>query len=323
MKLLLTIISCLLFAPSLCADPPEELPAVIGFPGAEVLTENTVRIPFELADHLILLKATINGQYGNLILDTGSEHLVVNKKHFQSSKPRVTVSNGYGVNGALEDIPGQRISEFAFDGFRLPNQIADIIDLSHIEDDKKQRILGVLGKDVLFDFEIYIDFYLQQVTLFRTHRNGDRIDDHLFLDTPNGSVPFSLEGHSIVLNTWINNTPLRMVLDTGSEINFLDTDIPEKALENFRIIQKVRFKGMSKRKAEAFAGKLYRLRLETDHAIGVMRTILADLGQMSGAYGTSIDGVLGYEFIAMRRLLINYKKKALIFVNPPYKKKAP
>ena len=320
MKNLLIHIACILTAFRVLADPPETLSATIGFPDAEVLSENTVRIPFELADHLILLKATINGNYGNLILDTGSKNLVLNKNHFRARDTYAHLSTGYGVNGMLEEVAAQRIFEFAFDDFRLTNHLADMIDLSHIEEDKKQKILGIIGQKVLYDFEIYIDFFLKQVTLFRTKSNGDRIDDHLFTDIATGTIPFSLEGHSIILNTRVNEIPLRMVLDTGSEINFLDSGIPEKALQNFRSIKKISFRGIENQKAEALAGKLYGLRLESDHPIGIMRTILADLDGMSKAFGTSVDGVLGFEFIGMQRLLINYKKKAVIFVKSPYNK---
>ncbi|WP_224491590.1 pepsin/retropepsin-like aspartic protease family protein [Robertkochia flava] len=323
MKHLFTYIIFTLAVFRLPATTVENQPATIGFPNAEVLSENTVRIPFDLADHLILLKATINGQYGNLILDTGAKNLVLNKVHFRTSKPHVDVTTGYGVNGVLENIPAHRVLDFAFDTFRLPGHLADIVDLSHIETEKKQKIIGIIGKEVICEFEVYIDFFLRQVTLFKLNPDGDRIDNHFFLDTPADSIPFSLEGHSIVLHTRINNTPLRMVLDTASEINFLDSGIPEKALENFRIIKRIHFKGIANKKTEAFAGKLYGLRLEKDLPVGIMRTILANLDGMSKAFGTSIDGVLGYEFIGMRRFLINYKKKAVIFVKLPYTGKTP
>lgn len=294
---------------------------MINFPEAEVLSENTVRIPFRMADHLILVQGSINGKQGHLIIDTGSKHLVINKKHFKKQPIQLSSGVGYSINGSMDQIMAQRIQDFSFSTFEIPNRIADRIDLSHIEKNKKERILGIIGHDVLYDFEIYIDFYLNQITLFRTDRNGNRIDEHLFLDTPVSETPFEIRGHSIILNTTVNNTTLDMALDTGAEINFLDTKAPEKALKRFRGIKKVKIRGMGQKRSEMIAGKLYGLQLNNEQPIGVMRTILADLSEMTEAYGTRVDGVLGYDFIAMRRLLINYKKKAITFVKLPLRAK--
>lgn len=300
------------------ASPPEPWTATIAFPQAEVLSENTVRIPFRLADHLILLEGNINGHYGNLILDTGSKNLVINKQHFTKRRSGIRQGVGYSVNGNMGNILGQRIQHLAFSTFEIPHGVADLIDLSHIEKNKKQKILGILGQEVLHDFEVYIDFYLKQVTLFRTNNEGDRIDNHLFVDTPVAQIPFTRRSHSIIITTEIENTPLDMVLDTGAEINFLDAGISEEALSGFRAIKPVTVKGMGRKNREMMAGKLYNLRLPGNHPVGVMRTLLADLSKMTEAYGTSVDGVLGYDFIAMKRILINYKKKAIIFVKLPF-----
>lgn len=290
---------------------------MINFPEAEVLSENTVRIPFRMADHLILIQGSINGKQGNLILDTGSKHLVINKSHFKKQPVQLASGIGYSINGSMDQIMAQRIQDFSFSTFEIPNRIADRIDLSHIEKNKKEKILGIIGHDVLYDFEIYIDFYLNQITLFRTDRNGNRIDDHLFLDTPVSEIPFEIRGHSIILNTTVNNTPVAMALDTGAEINFLDTKAPEEALKQFRGIKRIKIRGMGQKSSEMMAGKLYGLHLNNSLPIGVMRTILADLSDMTEAYGTQVEGVLGYDFIAMKRLLINYKKKAITFVKLP------
>lgn len=296
---------------------------MINFPEAEVLSENTVRIPFRMADHLILIQGRINGKQGSLILDTGSKHLIINKVHFNEHPTLLSKGTGYSVNGRMDEIMAQRVQDFAFSTFKIPNTIADRIDLSHIEKSKKEKILGIIGHDVLYDFELYIDFYLNQITLFRTDRNGQRLDDHLFLDIPGAEIPFEVRGHSIIVKTSVNGTHLDMALDTGAEINFLDTGVSGEALKNFRSIKRIKLKGMGKKNTEMLAGKLYDLRLSAPYPVGVMRTILTDLDTMTEAYGTPVDGVLGFDFIAMKRLLINYKKKAITFVKFPHTAKRP
>jgi hypothetical protein len=38
---------------------------------------------------------------------------------------------------------------------------------------------------------------------------------------------------------------------------------------------------------------------------------------MNEAFGTSLDGVLGYEFFKQKRTIINYQKQKLYFINYP------
>ena len=46
------------------------------FPDAEPLSGQTIRVPFKLAGHLILVRARVGGRIGNFILDTGSSKLI-------------------------------------------------------------------------------------------------------------------------------------------------------------------------------------------------------------------------------------------------------
>ena len=38
---------------------------------------------------------------------------------------------------------------------------------------------------------------------------------------------------------------------------------------------------------------------------------------MNEAFGTNLDGILGYEFFAQKRTIINYQKEKLYFINYP------
>ena len=51
----------------------------IVFPNAEVVNENTFRIPFKLIDHLMVVEAELFNKKGNFIIDTGSEQLILNQ----------------------------------------------------------------------------------------------------------------------------------------------------------------------------------------------------------------------------------------------------
>ena len=50
---------------------------------------------------------------------------------------------------------------------------------------------------------------------------------------------------------------------------------------------------------------------------GPMKTVLTNLRKMNAAFGTRLDGVLGFEFFAQKRTIINYRKKKLYFIKSP------
>ncbi len=290
----------------------------IQFTKVEVLTEHTTRIPFKLVDHLIVVEAKTYGQVGNFIIDTGSEGLLLNEVHFKKSYNSYSSKTGAGVNGAVSISDEKRVPEFLLRDFNIKHKNAQIINLSHLEKTKKIRLIGIIGYDILKEYEVFIDFYLKQITLFKTDRKGNRIDTHLFLEKVTDSVDFKLKKHSIVLQGSVNGESLNFALDTGAEINQLSKSVSKKVLKKFRPIKRIKLRGMDQRKIEVLAGKLYGVKLTDRVYCGVMRTIITNLRKMNEAYGTKIDGVLGYEFIAMRRLVINYRKKKLYFVKLPY-----
>ncbi|MCF6347444.1 MAG: hypothetical protein L3J20_03990 [Flavobacteriaceae bacterium] len=77
---------CLLFILFFCwctnclfaIDKPNTIQK-LHFPKAEYISENTVRIPFKLIDHLIVIEAEVLNRKGNFIIDTGSDKLVLNR----------------------------------------------------------------------------------------------------------------------------------------------------------------------------------------------------------------------------------------------------
>lgn len=288
----------------------------IRFPKAETLTENTIRIPFQLVDHLIVVKAEVTGREGNFIIDTGAETLVLNSVHFKKynrRKYRTTT----GVNHTIDKTYMKKLDTFFLKGFAVNDIAADIIDLSHIEKSKKAEFFGIIGYKVLKDYEVFIDFYLKQITLSKTDKEGNRVDKHLLLEKITDSLSFRQKKHTIVLNAFINGEKVNFGLDSGAEINHLNNTVSKNILKKFVVLERIKVIGAGKRKKEAFAGKLYGVKLSNTIYNGVMRTILANLREMNNAYGTHLDGILGYEFLVNRRTIINYKKKKLYFIPYP------
>jgi len=294
---------------------------LLSFPQAELLSSNTTRIPFKLVDHLIVIEAQLLNQTGNFIIDTGSETLILNKNHFEGRNSSLKASKQ--TSGVLELIDNpleKRLREFIIKDLVIQNKLSDVIDLSHIEVSKKIHLLGIIGYDILKDYEIFVDMHLNQITLTKINDKGEKLDKSVYLEKVIDSVNFKLKNHTIVIEATVNGQTLKFGLDTAAEYNQLNKTINKNALKQFFPKQRLQLIGASGQKIEVLAGKLYRVKLTESIYFGPMVTILTNLTQMNNAFGTNLDGVLGYEFFRQQRTIINYKKEKLYFVkNPLYK----
>lgn len=288
------------------------------FTNAEFLNEYTTRIPFKLVDHLIIVKAEIFNIEGNFIIDTGSESMILNKVHFPNLYLHKT--NGQNTSGVIHGVENnyqKHIKEFILQNFKLENKNSDVFDLSHIEKSKKIKLLGIIGYNILKDYEVFIDMHLNQITLAKVDRLGDKLDKNVYLEKIVDSVSFNLKNHTIVVDGTINNQEVRFGLDTAAEFNQINKHINKKALKYFAPKKRVRLSGIGNRKIEVLAGKLHRFKLNETTYFGPMFTILTNLSKLNEAFGTSLDGILGYEFFAQKRTIINYQKEQLYFINYP------
>lgn len=289
------------------------------FPYAEVVNENTFRIPFKLIDHLMVVEAELLNKKGNFIIDTGSESLILNKVHF----PNLYVHNKSAVksSGVLNDTDAYKkfLKEFKLQNLSLKNANAHVMDLSHIEKKKNMNLTGIIGYSILKDYEVFIDLYLNQITLTKIDAKGNKLDKKVYLEKIVDSIGFQLKKHTIVLTTFVGNDKMNFALDTGAEINQLNTRKSKKVIKFFKPAKRIVLSGAADEKAEVLAGKLYRVKLNEQIYFGPMNTIITNLAKMSEAFGTSVDGVLGYEFFMQKRTIINYKKEMLYFIDYPMK----
>lgn len=288
------------------------------FPEAEAINEYTTRIPFKLVDHLIVVEAELLNKKGNFIIDSGSETLILNKVHFQSKYSRKRKSTETsGIIKHIDNPIERHLKDFKIQGFSVKNKYSDIIDLSHIETSKKIKLLGIIGYNVLKDYEVFIDLYLNQITLTKIDKRGNRLDSKVYVEKIVDSANFKLKNHSIVLTCTVNKHKLKFGLDTAAEFNQINKNVSKAVLKHFIPTKQLTLIGAGDRKIKVLAGKLYRVKLTNKTYFGPMHTILTNLLKINDAFGTQLDGILGYEFLAQKRTIINYKKEKLYFIDFP------
>lgn len=313
-RLFLVILGILFFASSFAKNWVND----ITLSNVEILNENTTRIPFKLVGHLIVVEGKLLNKSGNFIIDTGAEKLILNKVHFSTKNSEESKEEVAGIVGTVENPYSKRIEEFQLKDLFVENVHSDVINLSHIEKSKNFKLLGIIGYNILKNYEIFIDLHLNQITLSKVDKQGNKLDRRKFLETIVDSLDFKLRKHTIVLSSTVNDKKLKLGLDSGAEFNQLNKNVSKKVLTSFHSFRRMFVMGASDRKVEVLVGKFNDVILANGMQLMPMNTVLINFTHMQEAYGVYLDGVLGYEFLRQKRTIINYQKRKLYFVDYPY-----
>ena len=291
-----------------------EISCHLTFPEAARTNVNTIYIPFSLVGRLMVVQAQVDTMSGNFIVDTGAERLVLNQQYFKPDGRSLEV-NASGNTGSVASVSEMMVDTLLLDQLFVLNLRAHLVDLAHIELKKSTRIIGILGFNVFEDFELFIDFQNSRIVLSRVDRNGIRIDSIPGWEIPYDSLNFDLKKHVIIVNGTVDNVKLRFMLDSGAELNLIDRRVNRKVLDRFTIIKRVNLIGMGKKEVEVLAGTLTDVQCGNQRCAS-MNTLLTSMDDINSNFGVSLNGVLGYEFLSHRRILINYKKRMLYFFGP-------
>ncbi|MFN3529679.1 MAG: retroviral-like aspartic protease family protein [Bacteroidia bacterium] len=276
--------------------------------------DDAYTIPFTMAGRLILIEARIDTLHGNFILDTGAPHLVLNKSWFRKYGRTAYVTAG-GITGGISEVMTAVIDDLLMQGIQYKYIEADVIELSHIESSRGVAILGLLGLNLFSNFELMIDYDQQLIRLYKLDRKGNRLQptpEHLQLAY---ELPLQIANNTLLIDGKLNGVNMRYCIDTGAELNVLHNRLPKKAMEDVKITSRTMLSGTSASKIEVLRGTASGMQFGKYHCMP-QPVLITHLGHMSRAFDLRIDGMLGYDFLSISPVSINFNRKTLsIWVN--------
>ena len=241
------------------------------------------------------------------MLDTGAKGLVVNSKYFEGNASEA--GKAYGLGGHISSVGKLKNVVLEMEEVLFEKIKADVIDLGAIEEKKKVRLLGLLGYEVLKDFELMMNYKDAYLTFSAIDAKGNIIDPmpHTLLKVD--SMAIDIGNFIPVLDVSIKGVNKKMGLDTGAEVNLLHINGNEDIMSEFSVLKTMKITGADGRTKDAIAGRLYRLRVFDKYTCAAMATMLSNLENFHAIYESKIDGIIGFEFLAPWITSINYKKK--------------
>jgi hypothetical protein len=266
-------------------------------------------IPFRLSGNLILVEAELNQEKGWFIFDSGAPDLKLNafylKNNFSANNREAA-----GITGNVTNISLQTIAKFKWHQLERKNVVVESFDLHHIETIKQEKILGLIGYELFKDFEILLDYKKSEIVLYKLDQAGNKLAQVAIGAEPQHEISFEMRRHVPIIKGKIGKNLYTFALDTGAELNVFDLRWANRINAYFQITRRMVLRGNGQAEVEAFSGKLSELQVGYLR-YNQMRTVLTNLSEMDKAYDTSVDGILGFEFLSRRKTAINFIKQML------------
>ena len=261
--------------------------------------DKPVSSSFDLVRGIILVKAELDGEVSNFILDTGSPMMILNEKPTNAATEAQANSLGGGLAGEWK-----KIGQFSWAGVHKFNLNALSMDISHLEYMTDKPIKGLIGYEFFGDFDLMLDFENQIVTLVPPDHVEEVQKWHMIAE-----LSFELEGHIPVIHAYIGDVSLRFGLDTGAGTNLLDSK-RKKELdpELVTTIRNASVVGLGAGASRIDAADIVETTIAGSHYWS-MRYVFTDISRMKNLKDNRVDGLLGYPFFKEGKFTINYNKQ--------------
>ena len=265
-------------------------------------------IPFRLVGKLIVLTATVDGQPGNFILDTGVTHLTLNSHYFPGE---TTGKDMHGIFGTASQLQ-MRYSHFRCGELDLDEVYSQTLSLQHIERAKGIIIHGLIGTELLREYEVHIDLQSQVLSF----APGDRQNSasYRYLVPPIDTIEFRWKGNLPSLTAKAGHRRLNLLLDTGAEIGLLNDNQPRRLSADYLVPQtrgKTKVVSFSPTKEHLPVSLLSQLSLGR-RGCPPLRVVLGSMRAFNDNLpGPFLDGLIGYEILHADCFAINFSEQAI------------
>ncbi|HMR89553.1 MAG TPA: aspartyl protease family protein [Saprospiraceae bacterium] len=271
--------------------------------------KSSLIVPFTLNGGLIIIQAKINDSIGNFVIDTGAGGLVLNSQHFKGVRDD---SRGYyGLSGRGKALTVSYDNAVKVNDLEFNNVDADVVDLSSIELKKGLKILGLIGFNLLKDYEIMFNYRGRFIALSAVDNKGNVIDPMPYILNKKDSLSFVFGNFIPVIDVTVNGVKKKFGIDSGAEINLLDLKRSKDIMSQFTPIRTISLTGSDGKDSEVIAGRLYRVAILEVYRCATMATVLMNMENLNKIYQSNLDGILGFEFLSPWLFSINYKKQKL------------
>lgn len=270
---------------------------------------DSIIIPLRQAGRLFLIEGKADGETGFFVFDTGASGLVLNRTYFRDHVTGGS-ENSSGITGSVGKVDKVTVDRLDIADLHYTSLPAGMTNLGHIENRRGVKILGLIGFQLLKDFEIVFDPQQNLLQLYRIDKVGNRSGGKNSLFRAEYTQKIDFSGNIIFMKGTIGHKSIRFCLDTGAETNVIDNHMPKEVIQTLSLTRRSSLKGAGSNTHEVLFGIMNDFVLG-NRALTGMETILANLDDLEAAYGAKTEGMLGYSFLSRGVFCFNFVKKEI------------
>lgn len=256
-------------------------------------------IPFKKAGNLLLVNAEIDSKEGVFILDTGAPTLVINQARKTSGEIQAK-----GINGNLT-VNDTFIKKFRWNNEEWKNLSSLSVDMQHFNDLHQEGVKGLIGYEILRDYEMIVDPSAQTLMLLSNRKEIPYDPAQVLV-----SIPMQQQEHMPVIELSINGKKILLGIDTGAEINFLDQSLLQNGTIEVSEAGVMLVKGLGENN-EKRASKVRVKNLQIGEVnLSDQVFTIKDMNQLfpRNGEGLKVQGIVGSAFLNQFHYSINYRK---------------
>lgn len=263
----------------------------------------SAKIPFQNQEGILFVKASLNGKEQNFILDTGAPTLILNSAY---AEDKIEGEIAKGVSGETRTQTA-RVRSFNWMGIEADSFEVMSMDLSHLEKVTGLPFAGLIGHELVKDYEMLIDYESSDLFLFSEGQGKYHREIQ-----PKKEAEFSYLAHIPMLMCEIGGRNFHLGIDTGASENLIHEphfgDIPASEI---KLRGKEDLSGANKEQTEVQLFSLSAVYLGDD-AFKDMSFVTTDISHLQGP-GERLDGLLGYPFLSQKKVSINFPRQKVYF----------
>ncbi|MEL6257121.1 MAG: retropepsin-like aspartic protease [Bacteroidota bacterium] len=265
----------------------------------------SVTIPFKKSSGLIFVKAKINGKKENFILDTGAPSLILNTAHFEAGEESEALR---GVSGQISTSKVE-VKKFDWEGIFGENFEVISMDLSHLERATGVKFAGLIGYDLVKDYELMIDYDASELMLFKEGKSKY----HQEIE-PYDEISFSYISHIPNLSCKIGKKELMLGIDTGAANNLVNQHCYSKIDgSQISILGSEELRGANKGVSEVVSFSVSDFQISQQNYQG-MTFVQANISHLQKE-DEHFDGLIGYPVLSRQKTSINFPRQKMYFWN--------
>jgi len=277
------------------------------------INKDVILIPFIKVRKLITVEANLNGEKRTFLLDNGAPDIVLNSGYINVGEETAWKAvSAQGANGDIVGMGNLNLKKFDFYGIRIENKEVFATDLSHLEKVLKTELYGLIGYDVIKDFDVLFDYEKHTITLINPLKTNSYLATTL-KGVATTEIPLIMKGHIAAVEGIVADKTLSLGVDCGAEGNLFDS-----ALFNLLQVGLVNLESKPLMGGDQIANTVKRATI-ISMSIGNKifkdtATVFNDISHINNTLDGKIDGVIGYEILSTQKVILSYQSKKLIFI---------